>query len=186
MEDSDWNDIQACLAGSDDAFARLVERHERGVARQMWRFSRDPGRCEELVQDVFVEAYQSLRTYRGDAPFLHWLRRIATRVGYRFWRERAKDRPRVPLANIEPIAERRDEVDPAGAGEILDALLGRLAPDDRLVLTLEYFEECSMKEIAERTGWTEDAVKMRAYRARAKLREIAEREKLLEVLGWTS
>jgi RNA polymerase sigma-70 factor, ECF subfamily len=68
---------------------------------------------------------------------------------------------------------------------VLNALLARLAPQDRLVLTLAYLEDCSMKEIAEQTGSTEDAVKMRAYRARNLLRQIAEREHLLEALGWT-
>jgi len=186
VDNPDWDDIQASLASDDAAFARLVERYQSPVARLMWRFSRDPGRCEELTQDVFVEAYQSLRTYRGDAPFLHWLRRIGTRVGYRFWRRRARDARRVPLEDIEGIAEQTDAVDPAVAGEVLDALLAQLRPDDRLVLTLEYLEQCTMKEIAERTGWTEDAAKMRAHRARTKLRDIAERTHLLEALGWTS
>jgi RNA polymerase sigma-70 factor, ECF subfamily len=184
MDDLDRNDIEACLAGDDDAFARLLERYERPIARLMWRFSRDPRQCEELVQDVFVEAYQSLRTYRADAPLLHWLRRIATRVGYRFWKQRDRDRA-APIEVLADMPAPDDELDPAEAGRILDALLSRLESQDRLVLTLAYFEDCSMKEIAEQTGSTEDAVKMRAYRARNTLRDIAEREHLLESLGWT-
>lgn len=185
MDDLDRNDIEACLAGDDDAFARLVERYERPIARLMWRFSRDPRQCEELVQDVFVEAYQSLRTYRADAPLLHWLRRIGTRVGYRFWKQRNRDRG-VSIDVLAHAAAPHDELDPAGAARVLDALLSRLEPQDRLVLTLAYFEDRSMKEIAEQTGSTEDAVKMRAYRARNMLRDIAEREHLLEALGWTN
>ncbi|MFW6157728.1 MAG: RNA polymerase sigma factor [Planctomycetota bacterium] len=186
MSDDDASDIQAALGGDDDAFRRLVERYEAPIARLMWRFARDTARCEELTQDVFVEAYRSLNTYRAEAPFLHWLRRIGTRVGYRFWRRRSKREDHLPLAGIVDPADRDRPPEAAEAGRILHALLARLPPDDRLVLTLEYFEQCSMKEIAEQTGWTEDAAKMRAHRAREKLREIAERENLVEALGWTS
>ena len=185
MEKAGRDDIQASLAGDGDAFARLIERHEPQVARLMWRFSRDPAQCEELVQEVFVQAYFSLRTYRAEAPFSHWLSRIATRVGYRFWKKRSRETARVSLADIGDLAA-DGPVDPSAAGEIVQALLGRLKPDDRLVLTLEYFERCSVKEIANRTGWRESAVKMRAHRARRKLKAIAERERLLEALGWTN
>jgi len=186
VDETDWTDIRASLAGDDDAFARLVERYEPQVARLMWRFSRDRVQCEELIQDVFVEAYLSLKSYRGDAPFLHWLRRIGTRVGYRFWKKRAKDKGRVPLSEVQGLAGKPEETDPALAGELLDALLAQLRPADRLVLTLEYLEGCSMKEIAERTGWNVAAVKMRAHRARGKLKKIAERDRLLETLPWTN
>ena len=186
MDDTDWTDIKASLAGDDDAFARLVERYEPQVARLMWRFSRDHARCEELMQDVFVEAYFGLKRYRGDAPFLHWLRRIGTRVGYRFWRKQVEDKARVSLSEIGGLAARPEETDPAVAGEVLDTLLAQLSPADRLVLTLEYLEGCSMQEVAERTGWSVGAVKMRAHRARGRLRKVAERDRLLEALPWTS
>ncbi|MFO7898135.1 MAG: sigma-70 family RNA polymerase sigma factor [Planctomycetota bacterium] len=186
VEDGDRSDIEATLAGDDDAFRRLVERYETPIARLMWRFARDRGQCEELTQDVFVEAYLSLNTYRGEAPFLHWLRRIGTRVGYRFWRRRGRESDTARLDDVAPQAAASDPIDPAAAAEIVDRLLAQLAPDDRLVLTLAYLEGSTMKEIAEQTGWTEDAAKMRAYRARGRLREIAERAHLLEALGWTS
>jgi DNA-directed RNA polymerase specialized sigma24 family protein len=84
VEDPDWRDCQLCLAGDQTACARLFKRHEPDIARQMWRFSRDRGVCEELVQEALVQAYFSLGRYRPmKTPFVHWLRRIATRVGYR-------------------------------------------------------------------------------------------------------
>ena len=63
-------------------------------------------------------------------------------------------------------------------------LLARLPVEDRLVLTLMYFEQNSTKDIAKRMGWTRAMVKMRAHRARKKLKAIAESENLLEKLGW--
>jgi len=186
LETTDTTDIRAALRGDDEAFRRLVERYEPKVARLMWRFSRDPAQCEELIQEAFVEAYTSLSTYRGDAPFLHWLRRIGTRVGYRFWTRRDRARAEVPLSEAAPLAGPGDPVEPAAAADIVEHLLGQLPPDDRLVLTLEYLDGCPIGEIAGQTGWTPAAVKMRSYRAKARLREIAEREHLLEALGWTN
>lgn len=180
--DADLRDIRESLAGDGRAFERLVRRYEAQVARQMWRFSRDPAVCEELAQDVFVEVYFSLGRFRGKAPFLHWIRRIATRVGYRFWKRRAKEDAHASLKEWGGVASREQGPDPARAAGILHALLSRLPPADRLVMTLMYLEECGTREIAERTGWTRPMVKMRAYRARKKLREIAEQEDVLEGL----
>ena len=91
----------------------------------------------------------------------------------------------VSLEDFDAIEkENVDEVDPSIAAEILHSLLAQLPRADRLVLTLMYFEQCSTRDIAERMGWSRAMVKMRAFRARRKLKTIAERENLLEKLGW--
>ena len=189
VENTDWSDVTASVRGDDEAYGRLVRRYEKPITGLLWRFTRDPAQCEELVQQVFVDAYFSLKTYRGDAPLLHWLRKIATRTGYRFWREKAKGPQETSLPEFDVLEEieavEEDRIDPAEAAAVLHSLLGRLPPDDRLVLTLMYFEDCSTKEIAERVGWTRAKVKTQALRARRKMKEIAEREHLLEKLGWT-
>ena len=85
--------IEACLSGDQRCWASLVKRYEKDVGRQMWRFSRDPLVWEELIQDVFVELYYSLPRYRRHGvPFEHWLRRIATRVGYRHWKRQGREK----------------------------------------------------------------------------------------------
>ena len=186
MENTDRKDIAACLDGDENSYANLVRRYETQITKLMWRFSRDPGVCEELVQEVFVEAYFSLRSYRGRAPFLHWLRKIAVRVGYKFWKERDKAKTFVRLEDFDAIErENIETIDASAAADLLHTLLARLPRADRLVLTLMYFEQCGTREIAERMGWNRAMVKMRAYRARKKLKTIAEREDLLEKLGWT-
>jgi RNA polymerase sigma factor (sigma-70 family) len=185
VESTDRKDIEACLNGDKDSYERLVRRYEMQITRLMWRFSRNPAVCEELVQEVFVEAYFSLKNYRGHAPFLHWLRRIGTRVGYRFWKEQEKSKALISLTDFDVIEkEDTDEVDSQTAAEILHSLLDRLPKADRLVLTLMYFEQHSTRQIAEMMGWNRAMVKMRALRARKKLKTIAERENLLEKLGW--
>lgn len=186
MKNADWDDIQDCLNGDEQAYGRLVRQYQAQVAKLMWRFSRNYAVCERLVQDVFVEAYFSLKSYGGKAPFIHWLRKIGTRVGYRFWKEQEEDKVNVPLMDFDGIEKvEEDSIDPSQAAEILQGLLGRLPKAERLVLTLIYFEDCSTREIAERMGWTRAMVKMRAYRARNKIKGIAEKENLLEKLGWT-
>ena len=189
VENTDWSDVAASVGGDEEAYGRLVRRYEKPITGLLWRFTRDPTQCEELVQQVFVEAYFSLKTYRGDAPLLHWLRKIATRTGYRFWREKSKDSQETSLPEFDVLeqieAVEEDRIDPAEAAAVLQALLSRLPPDDRLVLTLMYFEECGTQEIAERMGWSRAKVKTQALRARRKMKEIAEREHLLERLGWT-
>ncbi|MCC6143937.1 MAG: RNA polymerase sigma factor [Candidatus Hydrogenedentes bacterium] len=167
----DADDIGLSLAGDEAAFGRLIDRYEGLIGQQMWRFTRDRATHEELVQEVFVQAYLSLKGFRGQAPFEHWLRRIATRTGYRFWQEAAKRRGREAPLDALPA---EPSVDPPGtaseAAEYLFVLLETLAPQDRLVLTLHYFEQLDTQEIADRMGWSRTLVKVRAHRARAKLR----------------
>ena len=183
--ETDLNDIQACINGDNEAYRRLVQKYEAQIARLMWRFTRDRTECERLVQDVFVEAYLSLKSYRGQGPFIHWLKKIGTRTGYRFWKERDKARQVLPLEDFDTIEKsKQEEFDSDKAAEILHFLFAKLPRADRLVLTLMYFEECSSEEIAQRTGWSRVAVKMRASRARKKLKNIVEKEKLQEKFEW--
>lgn len=176
VDAADQRDLDASLAGDEVAYARIIDRYQGKVAAQMWRFSRDPLVVEELVQEAFVEAYLSLPKFRGTAPFLHWLRRIATRVGYRHWKQKQRDRRRrdaVEQAGL-PDAVPPADLAPSEAGEYLHALLEQLPPEDRLVLTLHYFDQLDMNEIAEHMGWTRTLAKVRAHRARKKLRAMLE------------
>jgi len=144
--------------------------------------NRDPEVYESLVQDVFVEAYFCLSKYRGEGSLLGWLRRIAARIGYRYCKETAKQHGLVMLGAQMRAGREEGTIDPARASVLLQALLARLSPKDRMVLTLMYFEDCSIGEIAERTGWNRAMVKMRASRARRKLSRIVKAENLVETL----
>ncbi len=174
---SDMEDIRLSLDGDGVAYERLVERYQAGISARMWRFTRDRFKHRELVQDVFVEAYISLKTFRNRAPFEHWLSRIATSVGYRHWKKKAKERcnPMLPLEDWDQaIWEGPESVQPEYAAEILHSLLERLPPRDRLVLMLRHIENRSVEETAELTGWTTTMVKVQAWRARNKLKKLFE------------
>jgi RNA polymerase sigma-70 factor (ECF subfamily) len=171
----DRHDIRASLGGDGEAYARLVGRYQQTIASYLWRFVRDRGRCEELVHDVFVEAYLGLRNFRGDAPLLHWLRKIATRVGYRHWRQQARRKAQTAAA-IQAwdgaVQTDVNALEAAEAAAMLHAVLERLSPRDRLVLTLMYLEGCSVAEIAQLSGWSGTMVKVQAHRARGRLKKL--------------
>ena len=171
----DRADVAAALKGDGDAYQRIVRRHQSAIAAQMWRFSRDPVAHETLVHDVFVQAWLSLRTWRAEAPFVHWLRRIAVRTGYAFWRQRDRRRDQA-AEDLGELAARYRAADdftaPVDAADLVHAVLDRLPPRDRLVLTLQYLEERGVAEIAELTGWSAAMVKVQAWRARGKFKKL--------------
>jgi RNA polymerase sigma-70 factor (ECF subfamily) len=171
----DAQDLRAAAAGNGDAYARIVRLHQPCIAKRMFRFTRDPAMAEELTHDVFVEAYFSLKHYRGDAPFEHWLQRIATRVGYRFWKQERRNRKRRNLLETHARETAPPPCRPAvDSTEGLDRIMDQLPPRDRLVITLLYLDEKTVEETARLTGWSKVMVKVQAHRARAKLRRLME------------
>jgi|GEM_PF-325239 len=176
VEQADRRDIQATLGGDGEAYARIVRRYQQAIGDHLWHFTRERNDFEELVQEVFVQAYLHLRSYGGRAPLLHWLMRIATRTGYKYWKQQARRRSVVQLSlHAQESAATPD--DPAAGrdeAEHVRQLVARLAPRDRLVLTLIYFEQCDVAETARRTGWSRTLVKVQAHRARQRLKRLLE------------
>ena len=173
VDETDRRDIEATLTGETNAYEGLVRRYQQQIAKRMWRFTRDPGELEELVHDVFVEAYISLSSFRAEAPFIHWLNRIATRVGYRLWRARRRDQRTVPLGDWDRIAASgADELEATEAAKLLHELLAQLRPRDRLVLTLRYIDQLSVADTALQAGWSRAMVKVQTHRALKRVRTL--------------
>ena len=171
--------VRDSLHGNANAFGRIVESHQTAISAQMRRFSRDERVIEELTHDVFVEAYLSLKSFRGDSPLIHWLRKIAVRVGYRYWKLKAKTRAQTVslsdiAAQVEQVIGDSGNNDRCDASELLGNLLESLPPRDRLVLTLIYWDGCSVSEAAELSGWSQSMIKVQAYRARKRLQRMIE------------
>ena len=166
-------DIRAATRGDGEAYARIIGRYQQTIARRMHRFTRDPAAIEELVHDVFVEAYFSLSKYRGEAPLEHWLQRIATRVGYKYWEQRGRLRAVSFAEGVHDPPTTETTADDEAA-EMIEAALEKLPPRDRLVLTLLYLESRSVAEAADLAGWSQTMVKVQAHRARKKLRALIE------------
>ncbi len=160
--------VAASLRGDASAFRELVRRHESRVFRLAGRFFRRREDVEDAAQDTFLAAWRRLSTYQARAPFEHWITRICLRCCYA--RLAAGRRHESPLPQVEPAAPGHDPV----AAIDLEMLLDRLAPADRFVLLLLDGEGWSVREIADRVGWTAANVKVRAFRARRRIRHALE------------
>ena len=168
--------IQASLAGDDEAFAALVARYRPRVFGIAARFARDDHELADVCQEIFIKAYRHLGRYRAEAPFEHWLSRIAVRACYDLLRKTrpAREGRYLSLTGIDLPAAEDGAAAAAAARELLAWALARLAAEERLVITLLEIEEKPVKEIAALTGWSEANVKVRAFRARHKLKTILE------------
>ena len=180
---SDASLLARAAAGEAAAFDQIVGRWKNRLYRLALRFFHRPEDAEEVAQEVFLKLYRMAASYRSDAPFEHWLLRIATNTCVDRLRERRRRREEV-LAEITPEADAW--LDAALAGTAQEArqaetartlaadLLDRLPPRDRMVLVLMHLEGLSAREVAAVTGSTRGAVKVRALRARRALRRLAE------------
>jgi len=171
----DLSDVQASLDGDEEAYARIVRRYQNQIAGRMWKFTNDRQMLEELVQEVFVEAYFSLSGYKGKGSFGGWVNTIATRTGYRHWKRQKQGRQVVSLEDWDGATTEDASDGLSETSAVLRKLLSQLNPRDRLVLTLLYWEEYSVAEIAQQTGWSQTMVKVQAYRARKRLKKLLEK-----------
>jgi RNA polymerase sigma-70 factor (ECF subfamily) len=176
-ETSDERLIADARRGEEVAFVQLVRRYKRRVFGLAARFARDEDELDDICQDVFIKIYEKLNTFRGDAPFEHWLTRITIRTCYDALRSRRKEKRTVSLEKVH------NEIEDAAFGSrqaaaqarnLLEWGLAKLRPEERLVITLLELEEKSVREISELTGWSTANVKVRAFRARQKLKAVLE------------
>lgn len=175
---SDERLIKATLDGDDGAFGLLVARYKRRVFSLAGRFARDSDELEDICQETFIKAYDNLKAFRRDAPFEHWLSRIAVRACYDALRARRHEKSTKAIDDL--AYEIRDDAEAARAEvrqarQLLQWAMGFLSPEERLVITLMELEEMSLRETSEVTGWSEANVKVRAHRARQALRKILEK-----------
>ena len=180
MEPTDASLIAAVLKGRTASFEPLVAKYSPRVFATARRYARRESEVEDIVQEVWTKAFQKLRSFRGEAPFEHWLMRLAVRTCYDFLREHQRNREATFSELSEPENDwlERFVVNPgdasenaAAARELVERLLAMLSPPARLVITLLEIEERSVKEISRLTGWSVPLVKVRAFRARAEMRK---------------
>jgi len=181
-------DLAACLERvrqRDQIAARELVDHLYPLVIRIVR-SHLPRRVaeEDLAQDIFLKMFTRLDQYKGAVAFSHWVSRIAVTTCIDQLRAQ-KRRPEFRWADLsEKEAEVLDTVltsegdvaanDAFAARELVGKLLGQLKPADRLVLQLLDLEQHSVAEISEITGWNPSLVKVRAFRARGKLKKLFE------------
>ena len=177
--------LTGARAGEDSAARALVDRLYPLVIRIVRSHLPRRAAEEDLAQEVFVKLFARLDQYepRAEVPFEHWVSRLAVRTCLDALRaERRRPEWRMSDLSEEQAAWvefmlRDAAVEPAAdadaARAAVEQLLAQLPADDRLVLGLLDLEQRSVKEIASLTGWSRALVKVRAFRARRKLRALA-------------
>jgi RNA polymerase sigma-70 factor (ECF subfamily) len=181
-------DLAGCLERvrrRDQAAARELVEHLHPLVIRIVR-AHLPRRVQEedLSQEVFLKMFTRIEQYKGSVPFTHWVSRIAVTTCIDQLRAQ-KRRPEFRWADLsENEAEVLDSVltserdvapdDALAARELVHKLLDQLKPEDRLVIQLLDLEQKSVAEVSQLTGWNQALVKVRAFRARRKLKKFFE------------
>lgn len=172
--------VASAQNGDEAAFVELAHRYHARVRGTASRFARNRPELEDLVQDLFLKIWKGLPSFQNKSPFEHWLMRVTVRGCYDFLRKNRRRRESEVLTaeifdslsstGVEDLSLKQNE-----ASEIVALLLDGLNAKDRTVITLLELEEKSVRETAQLTGWSESNVKVRAFRARRKMKEIFEK-----------
>src|SRR5258706_8001946 len=171
MELSDSDLIAATLKGDQSSYEALIRKYQPRIFATVRRYARRPDEVEDIVQEIFTKAWQKLGSYRAEAPFEHWLMRLAVRSCFDFLRAHQRNRE----TNLSDIGVKElgwlekwdggafeSTEKAAAARELVHSALEHLSPAARLIITLLEIEEHSVKEIAHLTGWSVPLVKVRA------------------------
>lgn len=174
--------VERALRHDDDA-ARDLVRHLYPLVGKLVRSHR-PQRMpeEDLCQMIFIKLFRKLPQFSGKVPLEHWVSRIAINTCLNQI-QAEKARPELRLADlseeqvsvIEQLADSSDELGAEkkfAARDLVEYLLARLKPAERLVVDMLYLQQRSVAEIKAVTGWSVSLVKVRAFRARRKLKEL--------------
>jgi len=181
---SDSEIVKQVLEGNVNSFESLMSRHKDLVLRIVKKHV-PYSEAEEMAQEAFIRAYQSLSGFKGRGDFRQWLSSIAVRTCYDYWRKAYRNKE-ISMSSLtekhqkwleEVISDQsespfQEEDGQKEAVELLDRAMNELGAEDRMVVELTYLEGLSGKEAAELLGWSVANVKVRAFRARNKLRKL--------------
>ena len=182
--DDDW-DAGALLTAvrqHDEAAARELVRRLYPLVAKLVRSHRPRRTAEEdLCQMIFVKIFQKLPQFSGKVPLPHWVSRIAIntcinqikaeKVRPEF---RHADLSEEEVAVVENLAATSEELAPDhkfAARDLVEHLLAALKPVERFVIDMLYFQQYTVTEIQRLTGWSASLVKVRAFRARQKMKQ---------------
>jgi len=192
MDDSNASAlVQAALQHDDEAARALVRRLYPTVAKIVRAHRTRRTAEEDLCQMIFIRVFQKLSQFSGKVPIEHWVSRIAVNTCLNQI-ESERIRPEVRHADlsteeqavIENLATTSEELAPDqrfASRQLVDHLLAALKPVERLAIDLLYLQGRSVEEIRKITGWSAALIKVRAFRARQKMKQqlakISAREK---------
>jgi len=174
MRADDEDIIRQVLNGERSAYALLVDKYKDRVFSLALSIVRNRELAEEIAQDVFVKAYRSLDKFRKKAGFSTWIYRITYNTAVSETRKK-----KYKTYSIENMEQPDDDPDKKEEKEeqyrLLEKAVSALAPEEKLIITLYYFEEMKVEQISEITGLTVSNTKVKLFRIRNKLKEIIRR-----------
>lgn len=171
--------------GDADAFSALVERYEAKLMRYARKFLRDPDDAKDIVQEVFIKAYQNIQSFDATRRFSPWIYRIA----HNEFVNAIKKRARGPVLGIDfdvvfPHLAAGETADDTAlerdTKEILESALDELDPKYREPLVLYYFEGVSYKDMADILHIPMSTVGVRLARGKSQLQKIAAKKNLYD------
>ena len=176
--------VDRCLVGEPTATRELFRRHRGRVHASLFRVLGGNRDMDDLLQDAFLQVFQSLRGWRAEASLATWIDRVAVRVAYRYLSQRGRRVQTDPIEDDEaavapdegPGARRqlaRDGV------KRLYAVLDELSPASRLAFTLHEIDGRSIAETAKLVGSSVTATKLRVWRARKRIEQAAAADPVL-------
>jgi RNA polymerase sigma-70 factor (ECF subfamily) len=170
MTMSDQAIIDRILAGDDEAFGQLVERHHDRCARIAQRILGNREDAEEAVQDAFLRAYRALASYEERERFAAWLTRILVNQCRSMRAQTSRREEMFSDLELHEAVIGSAVTEETEAWPDLDHALARLPVDQREALVLRYADDMTYEEMSRITGAGESALKMRVQRAFARLR----------------
>jgi RNA polymerase sigma-70 factor, ECF subfamily len=178
--------IAECLQGHTAAFGELVRRYQDRLFNTVYRLVDSAEDAQDVVQESFIHAYQSLDRFKGDSLFFTWLYRIAVNTAISLRRKH-----RVALSIDTRRADGGDRLEPADPSECsypghalekeeqerrIQRALNRLSPEHRTVLILKDMEGQKYETMAEVLQIPIGTIRSRLHRARIELRELLEQD----------
>jgi RNA polymerase sigma-70 factor (ECF subfamily) len=177
--------IAECLKGNTDAFGVLVRRYQDRLYNTVYRLIDNADDAQDVVQEAFLNAYQSLGSFKGDSLFFTWLYRIAVNTAISLKRKQRA------ILSIDAIRNSDSTIDPADDSEFnkpdhaleraelerrVQEALNRLSPEHRVVLVLKDIEGQKYETMAEVLQVPIGTIRSRLHRARLELRELLEKD----------
>jgi len=166
--------IAEVLAGNSQAYARLVEEYKTAIYNLAYRMTGNFQDAQDLAQEAFIRAYKNLAVFDPSRSFFTWLYTISINLIRNDLKKKGRDSsaPAGGSFHTDPVPS-MDTRDTAKE-ELLEIYLAKLSPQIRELIVLRYYQGLSFEDIAEITGLSTSAVKMRIYRGLEKLQKYFE------------
>lgn len=185
--DSDIVYIEKVLSGNINAFSHLIDRHQHKTFNLAFRICGNREEAEEIAQDSFLKAFRSLKYFRKKSSFATWLYRIVYNTSITYIRNRGKrvlslEEFPADVSDFLVVNENPDEAIDLYRESLLNFALQKLQEEERGLVTLYYYDELGLNEIASITGIKKQNLKVKLFRVRQRMAEIiktAERKKAL-------